>query len=294
MAAAVGCGTRSSPATLADVEPIKEVFAPTGTIDPHHFGKVAVVQWAPMASTPLGVSRDDAETFKQGLRTTLAGYVREAATGGAELVITPEFGTVGYPDIPELPSEEDDYRNRDDIAPYVEAVPGPTTAYFSKLASELHVWIHVGLAEVDPATDKYYNTVVVLDASGRIVTKFRKLNLYQLEDKFLSVGEGPVTYDGPFGKVGLAICADIYSSNPMSKYRDAHANVVALSTSWAVYNSGFSAFTSAAITNQVYVLAANQTYFPDSGVITPTGEAQSHIRQSTGVAYGYLPYATRH
>jgi hypothetical protein len=46
---------------------------------------------------------------------------------------------------------------------------------------------------------------------------------------------------------------------------------------------------SRAVGNDAYMLAANQQYFPDSGVINPDGTAQSHIRQTNGLAYGYLP-----
>jgi hypothetical protein len=50
-----------------------------------------------------------------------------------------------------------------------------------------------------------------------------------------------------------------------------------------------SAFQSGARRVGAYVLAANQHYFPDSGVINRDGTKQSHIRQTKGIAYGYLP-----
>jgi hypothetical protein len=88
----------------------------------------------------------------------------------------------------------------------------------------------------------------------------------------------------------MIICADVYSSSPMEQYAG-QVDALALSTSWAAMNSGMSSFRSGARRTRAYVLAANQTYFPDSGVINPDGTDQSHIRQSTGVAYGYLPYS---
>ena len=48
-------------------------------------------------------------------------------------------------------------------------------------------------------------------------------------------------------------------------------------------------FTRSAKSYELYILAANQIYFPDSGVINPDGSKQSHIRQSEAIAYGYLP-----
>jgi predicted amidohydrolase len=271
------------------LQPIQEVFSPTGNYDPTKFGKVAVIQWNP-ASTPMGVTADQAEAFKQGNRQELEGYIRQAAGNGAEWIITSEFAVDGYPDIVDLPPAESDYRDRADIAPYVETVPGISTQFFSALASELHVSLNIGLAEVDPATQKYYNTVVVIDGSGQIVAKYHKINLFELETKFLSPGESITVYQNQFGKVGILLCADVYSSDPVGQYAQAGVNVLALSTSWVEMNTGMQTFAQTATQVGSYLLAANQMYYPDSGVINPDGSYQSHIRQSEGIAYGYLPY----
>ncbi|MGE0616267.1 MAG: carbon-nitrogen hydrolase family protein [Bacteriovoracia bacterium] len=269
------------------IVPINEIFEPPPPID-INYAKVAVLQWAG-APTPVEVTPEVAEAFKQSNRDAIARYVREAAGKGAEWVVTPEFSIVGYPDIPDVPPEEDEFRNREDIRPYVETVPGPSTDFFGALARELKVVIHIGLAEVDPVTDQYFNTVVALGKDGAILAKYRKINLYQGETKFLSRGTEIATYDGEFGKVAIIICADVYSLDPMSKYRALGAKIYALSTSWAQMNTGMGHFTRAARSASAYLLAANQIYFPDSGVINPDGSTQSHIRQSSGLAYGYLP-----
>lgn len=280
----------SSPKKKEPMVPIREVFAPEGDFDPRRFGKVAVVQWNPSGSAPVGVSAADAEAYKMANRRALERYIREAVANGAEMVITPEFGLIGYPDIPELPDEEDSFRSRDDIAPYVERVPsGPSTRYFARLARELRIWLQVGFVEVDPATDQYFNVAVAFDPTGRLVARFRKINLFELENQFLSPGRDMVTYDTPFGRVGIVICADIYSWHPMEALRRAGVQVLALSTSWAQMNTGMKYFRDGARWVNAFVLAANQRYFPDSGVVNPDGSLQSHIRQSMGVAYGYLP-----
>ncbi len=272
----------------AQVEPIQEVFTPTGTYDPKVYGKVAVVQWNPPGAAPIGATQAVVDAFKEQNRQTLAGLIREAARNGAEMVITPEFGIVGYPDIPELPSEEDEFRNRDDIRPYVEPIPGTTSNFFSALARELKIYLQVSFAEVEPATDRYYNVGLAFDPTGNIVGKYHKMNLYQAETNFLSPGTQAVTYDSPFGKVGMVICADVYSNQPTQAYCNLGVKVLALSTSWAQWNTGMGTFQNAARRCNAYLLAANQTYFPDSGVINPDGTNQSHIRQTDGIAYGFL------
>lgn len=274
-------------AQATDMQPIQEVFEPARPAGPN--AMVAVLQWAPPIPAPVGITPDQAEQFKAQNRAQIEAYVRQAAAHGAKMVITSEFGIVGYPLIPGMPPEETDFRNRDDIAPYVETVPGPSTDFFSKLARELKIYLHIGFAEVDAQTNEYFNTVVALDPEGKIVAKYRKANLYQLENNFLSPGHDISTYNSPFGKIGIIICADVYSRFPMDAYKAVQVDVLALSTSWAVMNTGMAAFTSGAQHDQVFLLAANQQYFPDSGVINPDGSTQSHIRQTNGLAYGYLP-----
>lgn len=279
----------------AAIEPINETFEPPAANYPtDKFAKVAVVQWAiegTILAAPAATA-DYAENVKEGARRKLEVYIREAASKGAKLVITPEFGILGYPEIQGKPEEEWEFSSRAEIAPYVEAIPGKTSDFFSALAKELKIYLHVGFAEHDLASDLYYNTVIAINPDGNIIAKYHKANLFELESQFLATGKDPGLYNSPWGQIGIIICADVYSNFPMNIYRTLNVPIIALSTSWSAANSGMDAFTKAAVQNHSYVLAGNQTYFPDSGVINPDGTAQSHIRQSVGVAYGYLPYAS--
>lgn len=272
----------------AQLKPIDEIFEPMGLFPSTDFAKVAVLQWAPTSDAPLG-DQVLADQFKANNIAILENYIREASDKNAEYVITPEFGIVGYPDIPELPSAEDNFRTREDIAPYVETVPGKSTTYFSNLAMELGLYIQFGMAEKDIETDLYYNTVVVVDPKGDIVAKYRKQHLFEIENNYLEKGTENVTFQTPFGKIGLVICSDVYDYSVLADYKISQIDILSLSTSWTEYNTGWGYFSRAATRTNAYVLASNHDYYPDSGVIYPDGTTQSHIRQTTGLAYGYLP-----
>jgi predicted amidohydrolase len=272
------------------VKPIQESFEPKAPANLEAYTKVAVIQFAPHGVAPISQDKAVIEAFKKSTREALEEEIRVAASNGAKLIITPEFGLVGYPDIPELEDEDDNFRNRDDVEEYVETIPGPTTRYFGKVAKELGVYIHIGMVEVDAKTKKYYNTAVALSPAGDVVASYRKMGLFEIEEDFLSAGEDGTTYEAPFGRVGLIICSDVYHSEPLASYRRAKVDVIALSTSWAQMNTGWGYFTRAARENNMYLLAANMPYFPDSGVINPDGSAQSHFRQTArAIGYGYLP-----
>lgn len=274
---------------FAGVDPIQEVFSPDQKSFPHdQYAKVAVVAWAPPEYSPLTPDPAVAESVKQGYRKILENYIRQAAAEGAEFVVTPEFGFVGYPDIPDQPPEHDNFQTPEQLAPYAEPIPGTSTEYFGKIATELNIYIQFGMAEAGE-NGQFHNTVVVVGPDGSVQAAFRKMNLFEIENHYLVAGTTPVVWESPFGKIGFLICADVYHQPLLSAYKSLGVQVLSLSSSWASYNSGFSNFTTAAMDVGAYLLASNQTYFPDSGVINPDGTAQSHIRQSTGVAYGFLP-----
>ncbi len=276
-----------------EVDPIKEVFEPDASKYPKsEYGKVAVVQWAPSAWAPLG-SKKAAEEFKASNRATLEAYIREAAGNGAELIITPEFGVVGYPDIPELSDEDDNFRNREDADVYAELKTGKSFQFFSKIAKELKVTIHYGYMERDAETDLFYNTVNVIGPKGTLLASYQKIHLYEIEVNYLEEGKNITTYESQFGKIGIIICSDVYGAKPMDDYARQHLDAIALSTSWAQSNTGWTNFIRGARWVKAPLLAGNQNYFPDSGVINADGSAQSHIRQTTGVAYGYLKYKVK-
>lgn len=272
---------------FAQVHPISEIFEPAGNFDRNVYAKVAVLQWAPSGDAPLG-NQAAADAFKQDNIAQLEVYIREAAANGAELIVTPEFGIVGYPDIPELPPADDNFRTREDIAPYVETLPGKSSNYFAALAKELGVYIHFGLAEVDAVTDLYYNAVAVVGPAGELVATYRKQHLFEIEHDYLANGVSNTVYESPFGKVGIIICSDVYDYAVLAKYRASGIDIIALSTSWTQNNTGMGYFARGAVRTNAVMLAANHDYYPDSGVVNANGTIQSHIRQSSGLAYGYV------
>lgn len=276
-------------ATFAEgVKPIKENFSPKGTFSKTKYVKVAAIAINPIGVSPVPASPETAEAVKMRNRKAIENQVREAAKNGAEIIVSPEFGINGYPDIAELPSEEDNYRTPEDVKPYVELPDGPTFQYFSKLSKELKVFIHYGLAIQDPKTGHYHNAVQVVDPDGKLALTYYKMHLFEIEHNYLSEGTEVGFYNSPVGKMGIMICSDTYGSEVIQGYRNIKVDAVSISTSWARYNSGMDQFRSTARQVGVPMIAANQMYYPDSGVINADGTNQSHIRQSSGIAYGYF------
>src|SRR6202035_2823329 len=131
--------------------------------------------------------------------TRLLEMVRTSAASGARLIVTPEMGTTGYC-----------WYDREEIKPYVETVPGPTTDRFEALAREFNCYIVLGLPEADADTDLYYNTAVLIGPEG-FVGKHRKSHPYISEPKWAASGDvGHAVFDTDVGRIAMLICMDIH------------------------------------------------------------------------------------
>ena len=129
----------------------------------------------------------------------LLALVEEAAGKGAKLIVTPEMGTTGYC-----------WFDRAEVKPQVEPIPGPTTDRFAAVARRLGVHIVIGMPEVDPASDLYYNSAVLIGPDG-VVGTHRKTHPYISEPKWAASGDlGHQVFDTPLGRIALLICMDIH------------------------------------------------------------------------------------
>jgi predicted amidohydrolase len=279
-------------AQARSVEPITEFPIPSGTFNKQVQVKVAAIAVNPTGDAPVPATAEQAEAFKASNRAKLEARIREAAAQGAEIIITPEFGVTGYPNIPGVKSEEQNYRSREDIAPYIEAVPGPSSEFFGHLAAELKIYIQFSLATGDTPTSPFHDSAVVVDPRGQVVAYYNKMELFHIEENFIIPGTEPSIYEGPAGQTGIIICSDSYSPKALGFYRG-KVDLLTLSTSWAESNTGMDQFQQTAQSVGSFLIAANQMYFPDSGVVNRDGSLQSHVRQSEVTAYGYLPRKKR-
>ena len=113
-----------------------------------------------VAVAQLPPTNDPAEN-----RASIDAAVREAAAGGARLIVLPEEALLLADGL------------GDDLAAAVEASWPAGLELVSDLARTLDVWVIVGGYEPHGA-DRPYNTLVMIDADGRIAGTYRKIHLY--------------------------------------------------------------------------------------------------------------------
>lgn len=128
--------------------------------------------------------------------------IRKAAAKGARLVVLSELHTSHY-------FCQTENADNFDLA---EAIPGPSTEYFGKLSKELGIVLVISLFE-KRAPGLYHNTAVVLEESGRIAGKYRKMHIPDdpgYYEKFYfapgDLGFNPI--ETSLGKLGVMVCWD--------------------------------------------------------------------------------------
>jgi N-carbamoylputrescine amidase len=128
--------------------------------------------------------------------------IRQAALQGANIVCLQElFSSLYFCD-------SETYEN----FKLSEAVPGPTTEKFQKLAGELQVVIIASLFEkVDAGI--HYNTAAVIDADGSYLGKYRKNHIpddpgFYEKFYFTPGDEGYRIFNTRYGRIGVLVCWD--------------------------------------------------------------------------------------
>ncbi len=125
--------------------------------------------------------------------------IREAAGGGAQIVVTTECFLDGYA-IKDKSIPLETYRALG------EPVPGGRHyRRLAGLAGELKIYLVAGMLEAE-GRDRY-NTAVLIGPDGELVGKYHKQKLGH-ESVRNTPGTASPVFETPYGRVGLMICAD--------------------------------------------------------------------------------------
>lgn len=172
--------------------------------------RTLIVAAAQLGPIPRTASRRDAV----GRMIVL---MEEARRMGAELVVFPEAALTAF-----FPHWWiDDEAELD--AWFEREMPGPETMPLFDAARRFGVGFHLGYCELDLSSGRKrrFNTAILVDRSGRIVAKYRKIHLpgtdqhhpelpfQNLEKRYFEVGDlGFPVWSTMGGRVGLLICND--------------------------------------------------------------------------------------
>lgn len=240
--------------------------------------RVAAIQFEPL----LG---NKAENIARLLR-----LAQTAARGGARLIVLPEMATTGYC-----------WYNRDEIRPYVEPIPGPTTKAFGALAREHDCYIVVGMPELAPHSGIFYNSAVLIGPAG-VIGVYRKTHSFASDLRWAKDGDlGLPVWETPLGTIGIMVCMDAGYFEPARLLALRGADVVCFPTNWLGERCPGPAWITRAWENGCYLICANRyglergvQFSGGSCVLDPDGTIQALCQTGDGIVYGEVaPAAAR-
>ena len=163
--------------------------------------------------------------------------IAAAAAQRADLVVLPE--TLTY------------YRSGRTLVDCAESIPGPSTEAFGKMARAHGLHLVVGLVERDgPAV---YNVAVLIDDTGVVAGKYRKVCLPRSEiEAGLTPGTEYPVFETKLGRIGMMVCYDGFFPEVARELTKSGAEVIA----WPVWGCNPLLAKARACENHVYLISS--------------------------------------
>ena len=167
------------------------------------------------------------------------------AQAGADLVVLPEL----------WPQGGFAYDRWEQLA---EPFDGPSLQVMSAAARDVGATVHMGSFVERDDTGRLFNTSVLLDAEGEVLTSYRKIHLFGFgegEPKLMSAGSEVVVHD----VLGLATCYDLRFPELFRALLDKGATVLVMTSAWPAKRIGHWRLLAQAraVENQMFVVACN-------------------------------------
>lgn len=230
----------------------------------------------------------------------IRALVAEAVRRGARFVALPEnFAFMG--------PEEEKFR----VAESLDG-QGPILQALREMAMTHNV--HVlggGMPEVSAIRERPFNTSVLIGPDGRIVAKYRKVHLFDVdtadgkqyrESAGTSAGDAVVTADWEGASVGFSICYDVRFPELYRALSAQGARIVCVPAAFTVMTGKdhwHVLLRARAIENQVFVIAPAQNgthplgrmTYGKSVIVDPWGDIIAQAGEGEGMAIAALDFA---
>jgi nitrilase len=220
--------------------------------------------------------------------------VAEAAAAGARLVALPEY----FPLITADETVKVAIREREG--------QGPLQDFLREAAVRHGIWLVGGtIPLVAEAGDKVRNSTLVYDDRGRQVARYDKIHLFGFrrgEERYdeaatIEAGREVVTFDAPFGRVGLSVCYDLRFPELFRAMGEVDLILMPAAFTFTTGRAHWEVLLRArAIENQCYLMAPAQGGRHPSGRVTwghslivdPWGEVLACRDEGPGVVWADL------
>lgn len=196
--------------------------------------------------------------------------LRPRSTGSAEASVGRFIETIdktvrGKVDVILLPEGITVVGTGKKYADVAEPVPGPTTERLAEVARRHNSYLVAGLYEREGVA--IYNTAVLLDRSGRLVGRYRKVYIPREETEGgIAPGSDYPVFQTDFGKVGMMICWDVQYADTARGMALRGAEIILM----PIWGGNETLAKARAIENHLFLATSGYDY--PTHIIDPDGE----------------------
>ncbi|MBA9028472.1 carbon-nitrogen family hydrolase [Peribacillus huizhouensis] len=216
--------------------------------------------------------------------TAIEKYIEEAAKAQADVIVFPEMWNTGYA--------------LDQLDRLADREGSITRKLLSQLAKKHQVNI-VGGSVATKRGDKYFNTMYIVDRTGKIVAAYDKAHLFKLMDEhvYLNEGQSMNVFEMNGITCGGVICYDLRFPEWIRTHALNGAKIMFIPAQWPKQRIDHwqLLLQARAIENQCFIVAVNRVgndpnneFNGHSMVIAPWGELLISKQTEEGILYADL------
>ena len=235
--------------------------------------------------TKVAIVQFKASTNKNKNLETILNYIKKASKQGAKLCAFPEF-MMFYTTSSQTPTQ---------LAMLAEKINGPFVNSIAKAAKKNSIQVVGTFYEKSNKKNRVYDTSFIVNNSGKIISKYRKIHLYNAlgfreSDKMIPGSKIAKPIQTRIGKLGMLICYDLRFPEMSRTLAISGSEVLIVPSAWVKgkmkEEHWITINKTRAIENGCYVIAPDQVgniYCGRSIVVDPFGKILLDMKKRQGL-----------
>ncbi|MBT5200956.1 MAG: carbon-nitrogen hydrolase family protein [Thaumarchaeota archaeon] len=228
-----------------------------------------------------------ASTNKETNLKKIISYIEKAAAKKAKLCAFPEF----------MMFYTSSSQTSQQLASLAEPIDGDFVNTIAKAAKQNRIQIVGSFYEKSRKKDRVFDTSFVIDSSGKVISTYRKIHLYDAlgfkeSDKMTPGSKITKPVNTTLGKVGMMICYDLRFPEMSRSLAAAGSEILIAPSAWVKGNQKeehwITINKARAIENGCYVIAPDQVgniYCGRSLVVDPYGKILVDMKKKQGISF---------
>ena len=238
-------------------------------------------------SMKVAIVQFKASTNKETNLKKIINFISKASKNKAKLVAFPEF-MMFYTNSSQSPKQ---------LAELAETIQGNFISEIAKAAKDNRIQVVGSFYEKSSKKDRVYDTSFVLDQTGKVISTYRKIHLYDAlgfreSDKMTSGSKIAKPVKTSIGKIGMMICYDLRFPEMSRSLAVAGSEILVAPSAWVKGDMKeehwITINKTRAIENGCYVIAPDQVgniYCGRSVIVDPYGKILIDMKKKQGIAY---------